>query len=203
MSLPTRVVVGADGVLVSWFWRRRFLRYAEVKAVRPYGSGSEQGVALWPVEGSPLKLPIKVQLTQELNDQQTNLVTQRIQQAIAGHAQQRHEGAVQLPEQGNRPPREWIRQLRAAGSGANADHRTAPVAPEELFRIVEDPGAEPLARASAAVAASGGLDDAGRARLRIAAHATAAPEVRSLLELAAEGAEEDDLARALDRLRAR
>jgi hypothetical protein len=204
MALPTRVAVGSDGVLVSWFWRRRFLRYAEVRAVRPYGSGSEQGVGIWTGEGRVVKLPIKAQLTQELNDQQTELVTQRIQQAISGHAQRRSGAAPRLPERGERPAVEWIRALKAAGSGANADHRTAPIAPEELFRVVEDPGAEPLARVSAAVAVGGGLGAEGRARLRIAAQATASPEVRRLLTLAAEeDVEEEQLARALHRLRAR
>jgi hypothetical protein len=204
MSLPTRVAVGSDGVLVSWFWRRRFLRYAEVRAVRPYGSGSEQGVGIWSGNGEVVKLPIKAQLTQELNDQQTELVTQRIQQAISGHAQRRSGALPRLPEPGDRPAVEWIRALRAAGSGANADHRTAPLAPEELFRVVEDPGAEPLARASAAVAVGGGLGAEGRSRLRVAAQATASPEVRRLLALAAEDdVEEEVLARALQRLRAR
>ncbi len=204
MALPTRVAVGSDGVLVSWFWRRRFLRYADVRTVRPYGSGSEQGVGVWTGDGRVVKLPIKAQLTQALNDQQTDLITQRIQQAIAGHAQRRSGTAPRLPEPGGRSPIAWIRALRAVGSGANADHRTAPIAAEELFRVVEDPGAEPLARASAAVAVGGGLGAEGRSRLRIAAQATALPEVRRLLTLAAEeDVEEEQLARALQRLRAR
>jgi hypothetical protein len=204
MALPTRLVVGSDGVLVSWFWRKRFLPYSLVRAVRPYGSGSEQGVGVWSADGRVIKLPIKPQLTQELNEQQTELVTQRIQQAIAGHASRRHEGPIRLPERGNRSALEWIRVLRASGSGAAADHRTAPVAADELWRVIEDPGAEPIARASAAVAVGGGLDRDGRTRLRVAAQATAAPEVRRLLALAAEeDAEEEQLARALLRLRAR
>ncbi|MEO7330327.1 MAG: hypothetical protein ABI193_17255, partial [Minicystis sp.] len=122
MALPTRVVVGSDGVLVSWLWRRRFLRYAEVRSVRPYGSGNEQGVGIWASDGRVVKLPIKAQLTQELNDQQTELVTQRIQQAIAGQAPRKSGEALRLPERGERPAVEWIRALKAAGSGANADH---------------------------------------------------------------------------------
>jgi hypothetical protein len=200
MAMPTKVVVGADGVLVSWFWRRRFMSYSAVRAVRPFGSGNRQGVALWPASGAPIKLPIKARLTHRLNDQAVDLVTQRIQQAIASFHQRRREGEVMLPERGARSTSEWIRLLRSVGSGAHADHRTAPVGQEELFRIVEDPGAEPVARARAAVAVGCGLDDAGRARLRIAAEATAAPEMRALLELSAEEADEADVARALARI---
>jgi hypothetical protein len=200
MLMPTRAVVGADGVLISWFWRRRFLRYGEVRAVRPFGSGNNQGVALWTAESAPIKLPIKPQLTQQLNDQSTDLVTQRIQQALASYHQNRREREVTLPERGQRTVAEWIQSLRATGSGANADHRTAPVSREELFRIVEDPGAEPASRAAAAIAIGGGLDDQGRARLRIAAESTAAPDVRALLELSAEEADEDRIASALARI---
>jgi hypothetical protein len=198
--MPTRVVVGADGVLVSWFWRKRFIGYSDVRAVRPFGSGSHQGVALWLALGPPLKLPLKPKLTSQLSDQETDLVTQRIQQAIAIFHQKRHERDVALPERGPRSLEEWIRLLRAAGSGANADHRTAPIPFEELFRIVEDPGAAPAERARAAVAIGGGLDDSGRARLRIAAEATAAPEIRALLELSAEEADEAQIAQAFARV---
>jgi hypothetical protein len=198
--MPTRVVVGTDGVLVSWFWRRRFVSYSEVRAVRPFGSGTHQGVALWLSTATSIKLPLKRKLTSQLNDQETDLVTQRIQQAIASFHQKRRERDVALPERGPRSLKEWIRLLRAVGSGANADHRTAPIPREELFRIVEDPGAAPAERARAAVAIGGGLDDSGRSRLRIAAEATAAPEVRALLELSAEEADEAQIAEAFARI---
>ncbi|MFO0756617.1 MAG: hypothetical protein U0359_09010 [Byssovorax sp.] len=204
MSMPTRVTVGSDGVLVSWLFRKRFLPYASIRGVRPYGSGREQGVGIWSDDAKVVKLPIKIQLTQELNDQQTELLSQRIQQAIQRYAERRHEGRARLPERGDRRAVEWVRMLRAAGSGAAADHRTAPIEADVLWRVVEDPGASPIDRASAAVAASGLADEAGRARLRIAARATASPDVQRALALAAEEeAGDEELARALDRLRAR
>jgi hypothetical protein len=200
LQLPTRVVVGADGILVSWLWRKRFLAHGDVRAVRPFGSGNAQGVALWSATGAPIKLPVKAQFTHALTDQQTDLVTQRIQQAISAYHGSRRERDVRLPERGGRPLREWIKTLRAAGSGASADHRTAPLASDELWRIVEDPSADRAARAGAAIAVGGGLDERGRARMRIAAEATAAPDVRGLLTLAAEGADEERLERALRRI---
>jgi hypothetical protein len=88
------------------------------------------------------------------------------------------------------------------GAGAAADHRNAPVPPDKLLSIAEDPRAEPLARAGAAVALSGALDDDGRARLRAAAEATVMPRVRVALEAAAREAREEELIEALSALEA-
>jgi hypothetical protein len=91
----------------------------------------------------------------------------------------------------------WIRELRHLGTGASAAHRSAPVLPERLWRVVEDPSADPSARAGAAVAVALEADDEGRARLRAAARATAAPKLRVAIEAAA-GGREDELAQALE-----
>ena len=91
---------------------------------------------------------------------------------------------------------EWIRALRSVSSEGAVDHRTAPITAEALWEIAEDPGAEKVARASAAVA----LDAAGKARLRIAAVATAAPDLCAVLEASAEEASEEQLSQALSRL---
>src|SRR5262249_39995558 len=69
MLMPTRAVVGADGVLVSWFWRKRFLGYGAIRAVRPYGAGNSQGVVLYAALGAPIKLPVQPELTQQQTDQ--------------------------------------------------------------------------------------------------------------------------------------
>jgi hypothetical protein len=196
MWMPTRVSVGADGVLVSWFWRKRFLGYGELRGLEPFVSWGYRGVALLAAAGEPLKLPFKP----GMSEQDTILIIQRIEQAMASFHQESRERDVALPERGGRSLEEWIRLLRAVGSGANADHRTAPISLEELFRVVEDPSAAPTERARAAVAIGGGLDDRGRARLRIAAEATAAPEIRALIELSAEEADEAQIAEAFEQL---
>lgn len=200
LAMPTRAVVGADGVLVSWFWRRRFVRYANVSSIRPFGAGSVIGVVVLLRDGSAVKLPIKPALTEDLNQQRVALVVQRLQQGLAGYRAAHDDRPAPLPERGGRPVGEWIRQLRAIGSGASADHRTAPITAERLWQIVEDPGADPVARAGAAVALGGAIDARGRARLRIMAEATASPEVRRLLDLAANEASEDALGAAISRV---
>jgi hypothetical protein len=98
-----------------------------------------------------------------------------------------------------RPVADWIQSLRAIGSGAHVDHRTAPVAPERLFRIVEDPSLAPSARAGAAVALGASLDEGGKLRLKEAAHATAAPKLRIAIEAAAAG-DDSALTEALSEL---
>ena len=82
---------------------------------------------------------------------------------------------------------DWVQSLRAIGSGANVDHRTAPVAPERLFRIVEDPSLTASTRARAAVALGASLDAGGKVRLKDAAGATAAPTLRIAIEAAVSG----------------
>jgi hypothetical protein len=63
--------------------------------------------------------------------------------------------------------------------------RTAPIPRERLFRVVEDASLDPTSRAAAAVALGLELDDEGRARLRAAAEAMAAPKLRFAIEKAA------------------
>lgn len=95
---------------------------------------------------------------------------------------------------------EWIRALRSVSSEGAVDPRTAPITAEALWEIAEDPGAEKVARVGAAVALGARIDAAGKARLRIAAVATAAPDLRAVLEASAEEADEERLSQALSRL---
>jgi hypothetical protein len=124
----------------------------------------------------------------------------RVQEALELFRRQQRAGEVRLPDRGERPVAEWIRALRSAVSEGAVDHRTAPISVEALWHIAEDHGAQKVARASAAVALGERLDAAGRARLRIAAVATAAPDLRAVLEVSAEEADDERLSQALSRL---
>jgi hypothetical protein len=124
------------------------------------------------------------------------MIHERIREAFEAHGRGDVTLAAAALRRGTRDVAAWIRALQAIGSGASADHRTAPVPPDQLWRIVEDPHAEPGARAGAAVVLRGSLDEAGRSRLLAAAGATAQPRVRIALEAAGEG-DEAALAEAL------
>ena len=90
---------------------------------------------------------------------------------------------------------DWVKALHAAT--AKVSHRASPLSLEALWRLVESPRAEPLARAAAAIALEPKLAREDRARLRIAAEATASPRLRIALDRVAEGADEEALAEAL------
>lgn len=200
--VPTSVVVGADGLFIRWLWARRFVRFADVRDVGPHGAeagGTSIGILL--AGGSVLRHSVRSGFADGSSEEETARVVARIRQALAVYRQQPPAGEVRLPVRGTRPVAEWIRALRGSGSAGAVDHRTAPVATEELWRVAEDLGAENVSRAAAAVALATGLDAAGKQRLRIAAAATAAPELRAVLEASAVEADEEQLAQALSRLK--
>lgn len=193
------VHVGADGVLVSWAWYRRFVRFEDLVEVRHYLELQRAGIVLAVRGGGEVKLPLHDVFTVEKARQDLTMIAKRIEQAAEVYRRAQADRAVALPARGGRAAGEWIRSLRVLGSGANADHRTAPVERDTLFRIAEDPGSDPSRRVSAAVALGGTLDEPGRARLRVAASTTASPELRGALELAADEAASDEaLAAAME-----
>jgi hypothetical protein len=198
MLVPTRLDVGADGVMLSWFGRKRFIGYGDVEALRRYDKGwgrsRQVGVALTLRSGEKVLVPIS---GQRWNDARTAIIEERIREAMEAHRQGGGVADAALLRRGARGAGEWVAALRAIGAGANADMRTAPVPRERLFRIVEDPTAPPADRAAAAVAIGGEIDAASRARLRAAAEATAAPRLRIVIEEAASGEDEDALTAAL------
>jgi hypothetical protein len=88
---------------------------------------------------------------------------------------------------GTRTTSEWLRDV-AHASDEHASFRTPAVPPDVLWRIVEDPTMVSTARAGAAIALRTGLDDEGRARLRVLADACASPRLRIALEHTASSA---------------
>jgi hypothetical protein len=204
--VPARARVGADGILVEWLGRRTFVGFEELASVGMFVDDNNAGVELELKDGRAIKLPAMGLFTAAIDRDELTLMVKRIEQAAEVHRRAQADRGVLLPQRGDRPIADWIRVLRAVGSGANADHRRAPVQPDTLFRIAEDAGAEPERRIAAAVALGAALDAPGRERLRIAASTTASPELREALELASdEAATEEALTAAvavIDRARA-
>jgi hypothetical protein len=200
VSRSTRVIVGADGLFVRWLWSTRFVPLRELREVQPYTTWYVQGVGLELASGARVHLPIRAKYTEALTSQEIDRVGHRIQQALDLFRKRQSADEVRLPERGGRDDLAWIRALRAAGSGAASDHRTAPTPPDALWRIVEDPAVEPLGRAAAAIALSAELDAPGKERLRRMIEVTAEPDFRGLLEATAEEADEERLSRALSRV---
>ncbi len=207
MLAPTKVEVGVDGILVRWLGRTRFVPIGDIlyvdTTIRGMGRNRVLTVLVSLRSGEILDLPV----TQRgWDDGRASIVAERIREAMAAsHAEPGAvEDAARL-SRGSRPFAEWVADLRAIGSGANATHRVAPVPPERLWRVVEDPGSAASARAAAAVALAPALDDEGRLRLKRAAQAVAGPRLRVALEstAAGEGAgSADEAARVLEEIAA-
>jgi hypothetical protein len=200
-SIPARLVVGADGLHLRWLGWRRFVPYGDVASIAPRGGlgGPDAGWIVRRTSGRSLSILVLSRFLAELRVRNFALIDQRLTEARAEHQRRTDGPGAALPERGGRTTREWVRLLRAFGSGAHADHRTAPAQLDDLVRLVEDVSADPSARAGAAVAL-GAQGEQGRARLRIAAGSTALPEVREMLRIAAEETEEEPLAEALERV---
>ena len=202
----TRLDVGADGILTTWLGRRRFIPYHEIASVASYVDERGMyrsryfGVAVTTTAGDTIRLPI-TQVTALDSSNRVHGVLQRIREAIEAYRGGHATPAAAALDRGERSERAWVVALRAIGSGAALDHRTAPLLPEQLWRVVEDPSQKPAVRAGAAVVLGSTVDDAGRARLRVTARAVAEPKVRIALEAAADGGDDDEaLERALAEL---
>jgi hypothetical protein len=109
-------------------------------------------------------------------------LAERIDEAIAARRQSKSIDPGALAR-GERSSLAWILDLRSLLARAHT-FRAAPPTIESLVAIVEDGTAPPLTRAAAAVALSS-MGHEVRARLRVAAEATAAPKLRVALEAAA------------------
>jgi hypothetical protein len=192
----SQLTVGADGLLFSWLGQKRFWRYDDIASIDTWIEKSIWKKMMW--EGIELRLrtgervKIGVQMRHQTpgHAERLHVIFERVRAALNSHREGDPAADAALLGRGERDVGDWIRTLRAMGSGAAADHRTAPVAPERLWRIVEDPRATPEARAGAATALGTSLDAEGRARLESAAAAVAAPRLRIALEAAASEDEE-------------
>ena len=131
-----------------------------------------------------------------------DFTAERIEETVAAHRRSAERFDPRLLRRAGSSAPEWSAALRGVGAGAGAGPRTSAPAPDQLWAIVEDPAAEPLARACAAVALGGTADPAAQKRLRIAAGAVASPALRVALESASAATDEAALEQALTELEA-
>ncbi len=196
-AIPSRVDVGADGVLITWLGRRTFLPLAEMFGVEVTREGFGRSKAV----GASVAMKNGERVWICVGDgrwatERASALVERIREAREVHARGSVDTVVALLGRHSRSLGEWIRELRALGSGANTDLRTAPVSHEQLWRVVESHAAEPEARAAAAVALGALVDDEGKARLRVAVDAVADERLRVAVD-AATGEDDEALEAAL------
>ncbi|HEY2510335.1 MAG TPA: hypothetical protein VGI39_05755 [Polyangiaceae bacterium] len=197
MIIPSRIHVGADGVLVTWMGTRRFFAITEILGVEKYvrGAGRNKmcGARLTLADGARVDLPVG---QARWADDRAEALVERIREARETGGREVSEAAAVFLERGARGVAEWIQALRAVGAGAIADLRSAPMNHERLWRVVESHGAPAEERAAAAVALASSLDAPGKERLRVAAEAVADRRLRVVLD-AAESGDEAAMAEAL------
>jgi hypothetical protein len=187
LSLPTRVVVGVDGVLLRWLWASHFVPMSEIVSVVAQG---DRSVELRSRSGqTAIRSPGRTE---------RDAMIARITTALKAH-RERPPGAdlLALLARGERSREQWMAalgELREDGG-----YRQVVVRDEDLWRVVEDPSAPADARAAAAAVLRRSLDADGKARVRVAADATASPRLRVALESAA-GASDEAVGKALDEL---
>jgi hypothetical protein len=200
---PSRVEVGADGVNVRWLLWRRFVPASTILRAAPYvirvGQKRFDGVALTLRGGAEYRIPVT---TGRDEDERTGLLLHRIREILphGGHVAETASAITALARhEAETDAKVWLARLRAIGRGENATHRTAPVAPDTLWAIVENAKAAPRLRVAAAAALGRTNSPPERMRLTSAAVATADPRVRIALDAVATG-NDLELERALGEL---
>ncbi len=199
LLMPSRVEVGADGVLIRWLGRERFISHADIRDVASgaegWGRGRRMLVKLELASGELYVIPTGIPF---MDAGKAAALTTRILHARDAFTRGEDAAPQALLVRGGRSHAQWVSLLR---SRELVSHRTADVPKDNLWRVIEDAGAEPIERAAAAVALGKDLTNDERKRLERAARATAAPKLRVVLEKAGE-ADEDELASELEELEA-
>jgi hypothetical protein len=196
---PSKLQVGADGVLIRWAWHERFIPHEQIESVfaheAGFGNQRRHLVRLSLTSGEDVELPMA---TVNFERERATLLAQRINEAIGANRNGVVAEDSALLRRGERSVHEWLGLLRAVTQ--RATHRSAPMKLERLWKFVEDPACEAVTRGAAAAALQPHLDDADKKRLRIAAKATAQPRLRITLDAVADDAEEAEVEAALAEL---
>jgi hypothetical protein len=161
LARDTVIALRSNGLLIAWLLGRRFIPFEHLESARLLdestdlsGKRRRRVLALHLRDGQVLRFP-----ADEANADQLALV---LQHARAGAGRGRHACTEEALERRGMTLPAWIEALRAIARGEAASHRTAPVAHETLWSIVEDDGSRAETRAAAAVVLLESLGDAAR-----------------------------------------
>jgi hypothetical protein len=180
--LPAKVTVGVDGVLLKWLWQNRFIPMSDIVTIHAEGPTRIR----LELTGGRVEIISTASAKQRRRGgvftERRDMILARIREAWQTH-RARGPGAdvATIVARGTRSLEEWKKALATLES-ADAGYRQAALREEDLWRVVEDPRASEDARAAAALLLRKGLDEPGKARVRVAAEATASPKLRVALE---------------------
>lgn len=200
--LPSKIAVGVDGVLVRWLWQKKFIPMAQIASVAR--GADDRIVRLQLVDGREEILYTSMRrrgsFASKWASQHRDAVLARIGEAMMAY-RARGTGAdvSALVRRGSRTRTEWLEALRKLRE-SEGGYRDTVVRDDDLWRVLEDPSAPEDARGGAAMLLRRSLDDAGKARVRVAADATASPKLRVALDAAAGDEADEELREALEQL---
>ena len=184
--VPGRLTVGADGIEIHWFGRRRFIRHGDIvnatQYIAGFGNSRYTGVSLTLESGEEVRIPIG---DARYFDDRARMVLERIQEAAAEGNVEHAELDPAILARGDRDVGDWMRALRSLGAAPTRRCGPRRSRPSGSGASSKDPAGPPLARAAAAVALTADPAADSRRRLRAAADATAAPRLRIAIDAAA------------------
>jgi hypothetical protein len=189
-----RVTVGADGVLMEWplLRRRRFVPYSKIVAL-----SHEPGKLLFRLaDGKRYEIMTTTSGRAIVLEHHAALV-ERVEDALAAYRARTEEPPLASLQRGGRSALGWVKDLRALAETSGGGYRAATLPSDELWSVALDPAASEELRIGAGLALRPGLDEAGKARLRAAAAASASPRIRVVLEAAADEPDDDSLSHTI------
>jgi len=199
--MPSKIEVGVDGILQRWLWSRTFIPISQIATVT---RGNDRTIHVHLRDGREELIYTSARrrggFGASLATQHRDAILARINETLVSYrARGPAPDVSSMVAKGTRSRGDWLAaldKLRERQGG----YRDAVVRDEDLWRLIEDPSAPEDARGAAALLLRGSLDDAGRARVRVASDATASPKLRVALDAAAGAGEDETLRAALEEL---
>jgi hypothetical protein len=198
-ATPTKLDIGADGLLLRWLGRDRFIPYDDIEMIAQRQRGNaDHRIELVDVKlesGDTYVIPIG---PGEWDSSEADAIYARIYAAIDQHRRRVPVHSQALIDRGKRSHLDWAQSLRSRMEvGA---HRRAAVSLDALWRTIEDHGSRAIDRAASAVALGEHLSDADRTRLKRISNSVASPKLRIAIERVAEDSQVEAVAEALEAL---
>lgn len=207
--VPTRVIVGGDGVLLRWLGTVKFVPWSRVTDVEPFDGGvmlALDGRRDASTRDASTKredewLTLRMPAEHERYHPERDAMVERMVAALRAHGPAREEALARVLDRSGGRTRDWVKAMRGLVRPAGG-FRAAVVPAERLWQVVENPRADRTSRTGAAIALAPTLQGQERLRLRAAAAGCAEPRLRLALRTAADEATAPDeaLAEALDAL---
>jgi len=199
LERPVVLTVGADGMFVVGGAGSGFTSWSEIEnlILAPDVRGAQSAPALYLVRTGGERVRLGA-LAGSAADARS--LVKHARGLRAAYASNNAVAAATSLARDGRDAARWLSGVRSMRV-ESSDYRSASVDDEILWSVVEDPRAELTARAGAAAALVTERDPRAQARLRVAVESSASPALRETLDAISSAEAEDDVTRALHRLR--